>query len=188
MPSQDRRLTLRLIAEELGISKDTAHTIVSDDLGKWKICSRFVPHKLTDEEKAKRMKLLETSFLCITRIRCFWKTSSRKMRPGAQFDQNGNRWLGVPTSPLPKNVVCKNPRSKHCWSPSSRRKASSIRNLFLQAKLLMPNITRQFWTDCYSESGGFGRTFTWLENGFCSTIMPMHTVWSACANSWLRRW
>ncbi|KAJ4427673.1 hypothetical protein ANN_25322 [Periplaneta americana] len=56
MLAQDRRLTLRLIAEELDISKDTVHTIVRDDLGKRKICSRFVPHKLTDEQKAKRME------------------------------------------------------------------------------------------------------------------------------------
>ena len=55
MLAQDRRLTLRLIAEELSINKDTAHTIVRDDLGKRKICSRFVPHKITDEQKAKRM-------------------------------------------------------------------------------------------------------------------------------------
>ncbi|XP_069670078.1 protein GVQW3-like isoform X5 [Periplaneta americana] len=32
MLAQDRRLTLRLIAEELDISKDTVHTIVRDDL------------------------------------------------------------------------------------------------------------------------------------------------------------
>ena len=56
MLAQDRRLTLRLIADELGINKDTAHIIVRDDLGKRKICSRFVPLKLTDEQKAKRME------------------------------------------------------------------------------------------------------------------------------------
>jgi len=33
------------MAEELGISKDTVYTIVRKGLGKWKICSRFVPHK-----------------------------------------------------------------------------------------------------------------------------------------------
>ena len=58
MLAQGRRLALRLIAEELGIRKDTAHTIVRDDLGKRKICSRFVLHTLTDEQKA---KLMETS-------------------------------------------------------------------------------------------------------------------------------
>jgi len=44
------------MADELGISKDTAHPIVLEDLGKRKICSPFVPHKLTDEQKAKRME------------------------------------------------------------------------------------------------------------------------------------
>jgi len=34
MLAQDRRVTLRLMAEELGISKDTVHTIVREDLGK----------------------------------------------------------------------------------------------------------------------------------------------------------
>ena len=56
MLAQDRRLTLRSIAEELGINKDTAHTIVRDDLGKRKMCYRFVTHKVTDEQKAKRME------------------------------------------------------------------------------------------------------------------------------------
>ena len=56
MLAQDRRVTLRLMAEELGISKDTVHTIVHEDLGKQKICSRFVPHELTDEQKAERME------------------------------------------------------------------------------------------------------------------------------------
>ena len=37
MLAQDRRLTQRLITEDLGISKDTVHTIVRDDLGKQKI-------------------------------------------------------------------------------------------------------------------------------------------------------
>ena len=48
MLTQDRRRT--------GISKDTAHTIVRDDQSKRKICSRFVPHKLTDDQKVKRME------------------------------------------------------------------------------------------------------------------------------------
>ena len=56
MLAQDRRVTLRLMAEELGVSKDTVYTIVREDLGKRKICSRFVPHKMTDEQKAKRME------------------------------------------------------------------------------------------------------------------------------------
>jgi predicted DNA binding protein len=47
MVAQDRRMTLQLMAEELGISKDTAHTVILEDFGKRKICSRYVAHKLT---------------------------------------------------------------------------------------------------------------------------------------------
>lgn len=56
MLAQGQRLTLQLMQEKLGISKDTVRTIVHEDLGKGKICSRLVPHKLTDEQKAKRME------------------------------------------------------------------------------------------------------------------------------------
>ncbi len=56
MLARDRRLTLRLMAEELGIGKETVRTIVREDLGKRKICSRFVPHRLTAEQKEKRME------------------------------------------------------------------------------------------------------------------------------------
>jgi len=49
-------LTLRLMAEELGIGKEAVRTIVREDLGKRKICSRFVPHRLTAEQKEKRME------------------------------------------------------------------------------------------------------------------------------------
>ena len=56
MLAQYRRLALKVIAKKLGISKDRAYTIVCDDLGNRKISSRFVPHKLTDEQKAKQME------------------------------------------------------------------------------------------------------------------------------------
>ena len=41
MLAQNRQLMLRLIAEDLGISKDMAHTIVRNDLGKWKMLLIF---------------------------------------------------------------------------------------------------------------------------------------------------
>ena len=55
MLTQDRQLMLRLIVEELDISKDTVHTIIRDDLGKQKICSQT-------SRKQNGGKLLETSF------------------------------------------------------------------------------------------------------------------------------
>jgi len=52
---QNRHLSLRMLAEEVNIDKDTVRKTVFDDLRKRKICSRFVPHSLTPEQKDRRI-------------------------------------------------------------------------------------------------------------------------------------
>lgn len=42
--AKDQRLTLRLIADEVDINKNTVGAIIHEYLDKRKICSRFVPH------------------------------------------------------------------------------------------------------------------------------------------------
>ena len=114
---QGRRLTLRLIAEELGISKDTTHTIVRDDLGKRNICSRFVPHRLTDEQNAKRMEtsgdfisicdqdpLLLENIVTGDETWCYQFDPESKWQSMVRYSQS---------SPQPKMSRLKNPRSKH---------------------------------------------------------------------------
>ena len=46
-----RRSTLQMIADRLNIGKETVRQNVTGDLGKRKICARFVPHALTTEQK-----------------------------------------------------------------------------------------------------------------------------------------
>ena len=48
--TEDRCTTLQMIADRLNIGKETVHRIVTEDLGKRKICARFVPHALTTEQ------------------------------------------------------------------------------------------------------------------------------------------
>ena len=48
---QNRHLSLRMLADEVNIGKDTVRKTVVEDLWKWKICLRFVPHSLTQEQK-----------------------------------------------------------------------------------------------------------------------------------------
>ena len=47
---KDRRLTTREVAEVVGISHDSAHKILTVDLGK-KLCAQWIPHLLTEEQK-----------------------------------------------------------------------------------------------------------------------------------------
>ena len=44
-----------MITDRLNIGKKTVHRIVTEDLGKRKICARFVPHALTTEQKQERV-------------------------------------------------------------------------------------------------------------------------------------
>ncbi|XP_035206672.1 histone-lysine N-methyltransferase SETMAR-like [Stegodyphus dumicola] len=56
MLAADRRLSLRMIAGELQISLDSVSTTVHKHLHKRKICTRFAPHSLPDEQKQYRME------------------------------------------------------------------------------------------------------------------------------------
>jgi [histone H3]-lysine36 N-dimethyltransferase SETMAR len=52
----DRRVSCRIIADSVGISIGTAHTIVAE-LGYSKVCARWVPRQLTDELKLNRFNI-----------------------------------------------------------------------------------------------------------------------------------
>jgi histone-lysine N-methyltransferase SETMAR len=52
---RDCRLTLRTMLDELNINKETIRQILHDDLRKRKICAKFVPHSLRDEQKQRRL-------------------------------------------------------------------------------------------------------------------------------------
>ena len=52
---QNRHLSLRMLADEVNIGKDTVRKTVVEDFRKRKICSRFVSHSLTPEQKDRRI-------------------------------------------------------------------------------------------------------------------------------------
>jgi transposase len=53
--TEDRCTTLQMIADRFNIGKETVRRIVTEDLGKRNICTRFVPHALTAEQKQERI-------------------------------------------------------------------------------------------------------------------------------------
>jgi len=60
----DHRLTVRMIAEELGLGKTSVHTILTEHLEMKKVCAKIVPKLLTPEQK------LRWKECCVD-----WKTS-----------------------------------------------------------------------------------------------------------------
>jgi len=53
----DRRMTVRLIASELDMNRDSVWKIITEDLGMRKICAKMVPKLLTDEQKDRRLQV-----------------------------------------------------------------------------------------------------------------------------------
>ena len=51
----DRRIASRMIAEPLNIPTTLVLQILKEDLGKRKLCSRFVPHSLTPGQREDRV-------------------------------------------------------------------------------------------------------------------------------------
>ena len=47
----DRRLTVREISEDIGISKTSVHWILRETLGMSRVCARWVPLLITEDEK-----------------------------------------------------------------------------------------------------------------------------------------
>lgn len=52
----DGNFTVRMLAEELGINRETVRQILTKDLGKKKVCARFVPHELNEDQKHARVE------------------------------------------------------------------------------------------------------------------------------------
>lgn len=55
----DRRLTVREIAEEVGVSKDSAHAILREDLNMNRVAAKFVPKLLSPEQKDLRFDVAQ---------------------------------------------------------------------------------------------------------------------------------
>ena len=53
----DRRLTVRMLAYELGMNRETIRTILTDNLGMWKVCTKMVPKLLSDDHKEHRVNV-----------------------------------------------------------------------------------------------------------------------------------
>lgn len=59
---RDRRIKTRLLAECLGVSNEKARKILERDLQRRKICSRFVSHYLTAEQR--ELNFVAISLVC----------------------------------------------------------------------------------------------------------------------------
>ncbi|XP_026829836.1 protein GVQW3-like [Ooceraea biroi] len=69
----DRRLTVRLIADELNLNHTTVHEILINELEMRKICAKMVPKNLTPQQKENRKKCAAIFWSGLKMIQIFSK-------------------------------------------------------------------------------------------------------------------
>ena len=48
---KDRRVSIETISTQFYVSVGTVHTIIREELNMWKICTKFVPRVLREDQK-----------------------------------------------------------------------------------------------------------------------------------------
>jgi AraC-like DNA-binding protein len=79
---EDRRLTIREIADEVGISTDSAHSILTEDLHMCIVVARFVPKLLLQEQQQLRLEVARDMLECANGHPEFLKIVIMVMRCG----------------------------------------------------------------------------------------------------------
>ena len=107
---EDRRVTTRQVGCCLGISHDSAHKILTVDLGKKKICAKWVPHLLTEEQCVNRTQLCAAHLrrhrregvAFLNRIVACDETWAHSWEP--ELKRQSAEWLS-PNSPRPRKAI-----------------------------------------------------------------------------------
>lgn len=71
---EDRRITVRELATEVGISIGSVHSILTEHLAMRRVAAKFVPKNLTDEQKELRLEVAQDMLECIQNDPNFLKT------------------------------------------------------------------------------------------------------------------
>ena len=65
MVRADHRLTVRMIAVELSINKDTVWSIITENLEMRKVCTKVVPKLLSEDQKEQRVTVCQDIIECL---------------------------------------------------------------------------------------------------------------------------
>jgi orotate phosphoribosyltransferase-like protein len=55
----DRRLSIRMTAEELNVDKETVRQILTENLKMKKVCAKMVPKNLSEDQKLNREEMCQ---------------------------------------------------------------------------------------------------------------------------------
>jgi len=147
---EDRRISAKSIAGQLGISRERIGSFVHEDLDMRKLSTKCVPKRLNADHKRQRCQLSEQYlefFRCdpndfLSRLVTMNETWLFHYDP--ETKQQSIEWRHS-SLPRPKNSECKNPLENFTLRFVGIKTASSSLLIFQRAKLSTRSITHLFW-------------------------------------------
>ena len=176
---EDRRISAKSIAEQLGISREWVGSIIHDDLGMRKLSAKWVRKWLNADQNvngASRVSNFWNFFGAIQMISSHdWWPWTKPGYISMTRRQSNNQWSGgIAAHPVPKKFRVEKYAGKVLASIFFGIEAASYSIIFQRAKLSMRSITHFCWCNwrTFWRKNAAGRS----PNGSCScTTMPRLT-------------
>jgi len=147
---EDRRISAKSIAEQMGISCERVWSTIHEDLDMRKLSAKWVPKCLNAYKKRQRC---QSSEQLLELFRHHPNDSCRNWWPRTKAGyitmtrrQSNNHWSGgIAAHPAPKNSQCKNPLQNFSPWFFGIKTASSSLIIFQRVKLSTRSITHLCW-------------------------------------------
>jgi len=112
---ENRRLTVRSIAEQVNINRETVRKILTEDLDMRKVCAKMVPKELTKEQTQRRVTICQDLLERQDHILGYVITGDETWvyQYDPEMKRQSAHWKTA-NSPLQKNSVSPNQESKQC--------------------------------------------------------------------------
>jgi len=185
----NRRLTVREIADGCGISVGSCDVILTEDLYMKRVCAKFVPRLLTDDQREQRQTIARELFERSCEDVQFLKNTvtgddSWVYGYDPETKQQSSQWKG-PTSPRNKQgapVAKQNKRS--CYWSFLIPRVSYTTSTILTGKQLTRSPTWRSCDVCVNQFAENDRENGRMATGSCTTTMHPHTPHILCSSFW----
>ena len=171
----NRRMTVRSIAEQMNIDKETVREILTEDLDMRKVCAKMVPKELTEEQKQRRVTicqdLLKRQGDILGRVITGDKTWVYQYDP--ETKRQSAQWKTV-NSPRPK-IPLVQIKSQNMLLTFFILKGLFIMNLYQLDKQSTKFTIWKYWKGCVENLDG-------NDPNFCQQLMDLAPRQRTCSH------
>ena len=184
----NRRLTVREIADDCGISVGSCDSILTDYLYMKRVCAKFVPRLLKNDQRGQSQTiardLLERSCEEVQFLRTLWQVTSPGST-GTTGRQNNNRSSGrVPRLRDQRRGARCETKHRSCYRRFLNLRVSYTTSTLPTGKQLTRNFTWRSCDVCVNQFAENDRKNGGMATGSCTTAMRPHTLHILCSSYW----